>query len=288
VINPDASQLGKVNAILQGRNRHYFVGDFPGPLSIKTTVYGKGAWETGRNRFEVDGDSFVVLNRGQTYSLVIDSPQPTQTFCLFFKDNFVEDAWRCHTTTSSVLLDDPFVDMPAIGFFERLHAKDGAMNGLLARMQRKIVGGHTSHESLEDDFVLAARELLRLKSELCQEAARVPAIRASTKAELFRRLTNARSIVEGSLDQPVHLDRIAVEACLSPYHLHRLFTRVFGETPHRYAVRRRMERAKRLLAWTDMPVTLVCLESGFQSLGSFSSLFRKLNGLSPRQFRLRQ
>ena len=48
-----------------------------------------------------------------------------------------------------------------------------------------------------------------------------------------------------------------------------------------------MDRARRLLAQTDMPVTEVCLESGFQSLGSFSTLFRKENGCSPQQFRAR-
>ncbi|HWW94753.1 MAG TPA: helix-turn-helix transcriptional regulator [Vicinamibacteria bacterium] len=59
----------------------------------------------------------------------------------------------------------------------------------------------------------------------------------------------------------------------------------FGETLHAYIVRQRLECARRLLSRWDRPVTAVCLNAGFESLGSFSSLFRRRFGLSPRQFR---
>ena len=167
-----------------------------------------------------------------------------------------------------------------------MHPKEGMLAKLLASLQRDVASGHSTPESLDDGFLLIARELLQLRSELSRSAARIPAMREATRIELFRRLTKARSIVEESLGEPLNLETIARAACLSPYHLHRLFTQVFGETPHRYAVRRRMDRARRLLTQTDMPVTLVCLESGFQSLGSFSTLFRKETGCSPRQYRL--
>jgi len=60
---------------------------------------------------------------------------------------------------------------------------------------------------------------------------------------------------------------------------------VFGETPHAYRTRRRLERASRLLKETDFPVTDVCLETGFESVGSFSTLFRRRYGVSPKEFR---
>jgi AraC family transcriptional regulator len=91
--------------------------------------------------------------------------------------------------------------------------------------------------------------------------------------------------MESSLDSSLPLEEVAAQSCLSPFHLHRLFARAFGETPHQYLVRRRIERAADLLARTDTPVTLICLECGFQSLGSFSSLFRKRLGASPMQYR---
>jgi AraC family transcriptional regulator len=286
IINPMEGPRGNANVILAGNGRYHYVRDYPGPLSIKSVVRGHGTWSTHGNRFVLDADSILVLNNQQPYTILIDSPQPVRTFCLFFRDGVVEEAWRCHTRGTAELLDDPWRLPPAFGFFERMHAKQGPIAALLAAMQRETASGQATAESLDDGFLLMARHLLRLRSELECYAARVPAIRVATREELFRRLTNARSIIEASLGQPLNLDTIASAACLSPYHLHRLFTQVFGETPHRYAVRRRMDRARRLLAQTDMPVTLVCLESGFQSLGSFSTLFRKENGCSPQQFRM--
>src|SRR5205823_14407191 len=70
-------------------------------------------------------------------------------------------------------------------------------------------------------------------------------------------------------------------------HFLRLFKAAFHETPLRYLRRRRLERARRLLTQTDLPVTDICLRVGFESLGSFSTLFRRFAGASPREFRRR-
>lgn len=287
LINPSKGPREDTNVILAGNGRHHFVRDYPGPLSIKSIVRGQGAWTTDGNRFVLDADSILVLNHRQPYTILIDAPQPVRTFCLFFRNGLVEEAWRCHTNGAESLLDDPWRTPPPVGFFGRLHPKEGALASLLTALERETTSGVATAESLEDGFLLAARQLLGFRRELRLSAARVPAARPSTRAELFRRVTNARSVIEESLSRPLDLETISRTACLSPYHLHRLFRQVFGETPHRYAVRRRLERAKRLLRQTDLSVTTVCLESGFQSLGSFSTLFRKQNGCSPQQFRQR-
>jgi len=81
------------------------------------------------------------------------------------------------------------------------------------------------------------------------------------------------------------LSDVARAACLSPYHFHRSFTVAFGKTPHQYLTAHRLERAAQLLRRTPMSVTQICFDSGFESLGSFSSLFRRNFGTSPREFR---
>jgi hypothetical protein len=76
-----------------------------------------------------------------------------------------------------------------------------------------------------------------------------------------------------------------MEARLSPWHLLRAFRQTFGETPHNFLTRLRLERAQQLLTVTSRPVTEICFDVGFTSLGSFSSLFRRKVGLSPAEFR---
>jgi AraC-like DNA-binding protein len=101
----------------------------------------------------------------------------------------------------------------------------------------------------------------------------------------FRRLCRARDFLAASMCSPVTLDRAAREACLSPFHFQRLFARVFQETPHDFLTRRRMEAAERLLAAGDLPVTDICFEVGYSSLGTFSSRFAARTGKSPTLFR---
>lgn len=105
------------------------------------------------------------------------------------------------------------------------------------------------------------------------------------QADLRERVGRALRLIDTHYDQPLDLDRIARAACLSPYHFHRAFRRLVGETPQQYLTRRRIERARELLIRTPMSVTEVCLEVGFTSLGSFSNLFRRHAGHAPGRYR---
>lgn len=100
----------------------------------------------------------------------------------------------------------------------------------------------------------------------------------------FRQLVRARDFVQDAYERGVTVSDMARVAGFSPYHFLRTFQRAFGETPHAYVTRVRLERAKRLLL-RGASVTEVCMEVGFQSLGSFSSLFAREVGLSPAKFR---
>lgn len=101
------------------------------------------------------------------------------------------------------------------------------------------------------------------------------------------RIARARQLIDRDCGEAIDLDRLAREACFSPYHFHRLFRREVGETPHQYLTRKRVERAQRLLITTDLPVTEICMEVGFTSLGSFSSMFRRHAGHPPSRYRRR-
>ncbi len=83
----------------------------------------------------------------------------------------------------------------------------------------------------------------------------------------------------------VGLADVSARAHLSPYHFLRVHRQAFGETPHEFLTRVRIERAKALLARGEHSVTEVCFEVGFTSLGSFSALFTRRVGLAPSEYR---
>lgn len=106
-----------------------------------------------------------------------------------------------------------------------------------------------------------------------------------TTPEVLERLNRARAFIDSSYDLPLDLKQISSHACFSRYHFLRLFRQAFNKTPHQYLIERRIEKAKELLSSNELRVTDVCFEVGFQSLGSFSSLFHKSVGHPPITFR---
>src|SRR5262245_38305901 len=117
--------------------------------------------------------------------------------------------------------------------------------------------------------------------------ANVNTLHTERTGALLRRLEAARRFLDSHLDEALPLDDAARQAHLSKFHFLRLFKAAFHETPHRYLRRRRLEAARRLLVRTELPVTVVCLQVGFESLGTFSSVFRQSFGASPNEFRRR-
>ena len=97
-------------------------------------------------------------------------------------------------------------------------------------------------------------------------------------------LRRARDVMDRRYADPLDLDVLAAEAGFSRYHFARSFKAAFGETPRGYLTRRRIERAKQLLAGANLTVTEVCSLVGFESLGSFSSRFTELVGHSPSAY----
>src|SRR5213593_2912214 len=103
--------------------------------------------------------------------------------------------------------------------------------------------------------------------------------------ESNRRLLRARDTMDRTYAEPLDIPTLARVAHTSPAHFSRTFRDTFGETPHRYLQRRRIERAMFLLRTTDRDVTDVCFDVGFTSLGSFSRTFSEIVGRSPSDFR---
>lgn len=100
-------------------------------------------------------------------------------------------------------------------------------------------------------------------------------------------MLRARDAMDRAYAQPLDIAALAAVASVSEAHLIRTFSATFGETPHRYLQRRRVERAMYLLRATDRPVTDICLDVGFSSLGTFSRIFRRIVGESPSEYRKR-
>jgi transcriptional regulator GlxA family with amidase domain len=109
----------------------------------------------------------------------------------------------------------------------------------------------------------------------------------TTAAEIdeLKRLRRARDRMDREYAQPLDVPALAQTALMSPAHFSRRFREAYAETPYSYLMTRRIERAKALLRRGDMSVTDVCFAVGCTSLGSFSSRFTEIVGVTPSEYR---
>lgn len=137
--------------------------DLPGPLSIKSVTEGSVAWRCEGGERLVDRDSFLVLNAGEPYSMAIDLRTPVSTLCVFFQAGFVE------SVQASMVRNELSPDCALLPFLGGLHSRD---DRILPRMYAIAECGSNGRVWLDEQFLLLARDLLRLNGEMQRRAGR--------------------------------------------------------------------------------------------------------------------
>jgi AraC-like DNA-binding protein len=110
---------------------------------------------------------------------------------------------------------------------------------------------------------------------------------AYPKIYLYRRIVQSKLFIDTNFADNINLGNIADEAFFSKFHFMRLFKKIYGNTPHQYLTQVRIEKAKQLLKENNA-VSSVCFSVGFDSVSSFTGLFKKATGLTPSVFQNQQ
>ncbi len=103
--------------------------------------------------------------------------------------------------------------------------------------------------------------------------------------DVYQKIIAAKLYIDGNFHECINLEGISGKAFISRFHFHRLFTRIYHKTPHQYLTEKRINLARELLSGDDLTVTEICWLVGFESMGSFSVLFKREMGCPPRSFR---
>jgi len=286
--NPPFAELPRCSALLNGIAQRYHVQEYRTTLTLKSVTRGAALYATRQGRHLVTEDSFLILNDGQEYSLEFQGATTTETLALFFERGFVEHVAASVATPVEQQLDEIALRCPNTDWYERLYPNNGRVGSLLQSLRRGMRSRAACRPWLEDQFYALAASLVALRNGVQAEVDQFPGQRPATRAELYRRLHRGRDFLSACYTAPVSVAMAANAAHLSPYHFHRMFKSAFRRTPMQFLQECRLAAARKLLVATDRPITTICFAVGFESLGSFSWLFRRRFGLSPRQFRAQQ
>lgn len=111
----------------------------------------------------------------------------------------------------------------------------------------------------------------------------IEVVESYPKMYLYKRIVQAKLFIDQNYHEPIDLDNIADEAYFSKFHFIRLFKKIYNKTPYQYLQHVRIENASKLLQ-ENTSVLETCHAVGFESLSSFSGLFKKITGHSPSTF----
>ena len=142
-------------------------------------------------------------------------------------------------------------------------------------VQHGVNAGVEDADWYEEQFQFLLERMLSHHLRLTERIVRLPVLKSATQREIHRRLTLAVDLVHASYERDIGLCDMARAACLSKFHFLRLFTELYGLTPHAYLQRKRAKVAARLLERRGLTATDVARRAGFQSRSTMARQLRR-------------
>jgi AraC family transcriptional regulator len=273
------------NMIIHNRTKNAYYPLHTGPLTVKFSLKGEEYYATKERSFRVSPPTYLILNNGQKYSARIQSETEVETISVFFRPQFAEEVLSSLITDEDHILDEAIPEQQPVNFIEMLYEHDTSLYPFIFKFRMASKVGFNDEEWLAEELYELLKRLLEIHRQLGQDIHRIPAVKKSTRVEIYKRMIKAKDYLDDNYMKDIKVEDAAKEACMSPFHFLRLFKKIYEETPYQYITRNRINKAFDLILKTEMPITEVCFEVGFNSLSSFSWLVKQKYGMSPEQMR---
>jgi len=269
------ARWGNENTILCGRTRLAEYPEVMHPLSIKMAWGGREVYRLRRREVHVCEGSYLVLNEGLEYGSLLSSERPVTSLSVFLRRGLAAEVVAAHRLGLDKCMEQSVDAAAGASFSPHLRAHDSHVTPRMRYIHDSVTAGERSQQWLDEQAVLLVGDLMRAEHAAAQSTQRLPATKASTRAELSRRLRLAADYIESHYELALPLETLAQVACMSTFHFVRYFALLHGVTPHAYVVNCRTAAARRMIAEGIGSHELIAERSGF---GSRSSLYRALTG----------
>lgn len=262
----------------------YHCAEQPSALGLLMASNGDCDYFVNGVRHRVQTNQLFLVNHQSR--LAVHTAQKQAAPALLFFHSRLPELVRCSIEQShDKLLDgtgkDRYYDF---AYLERIH-NNPALNQTIIELV-DLGSSCSSFASLKADIMIRNlfEQLLRDNKATARLSENITAIKLSTRLEIVKRISLTREWMEANFDDNITLEDMAAVANMNSQHFLRMFRQVYRTTPHQYLMGVRLEKAKQLLRDGLISVSEVCDAIGFESVSSFSLLFKKSFGLAPAQF----
>ncbi|MBT31652.1 MAG: hypothetical protein CMO01_18505 [Thalassobius sp.] len=257
-------------------------------FGIISLLAGSGNFKINNVETLLDQNSFVIVNRGSKVSFSVNQTpqQKTKIVYLFFNHILSQLVAKdiFHNLNEQILTENSIDDYSLI---EHIHFNNASLKENLHTLL-SLGDSCASFQALKADMLIRKmlEDIITENYAAFRMADNLNVIKQSTKVSLYKRIAIAKSWMETHFSLPLKLTDLADIAMVNSQHFLRLFKKAYNTTPHQYLTEIRLRQAKRLLTHPTKSVSEVCYEVGFESLSSFSILFKKQTGHSPKKFKM--
>ena len=274
------------NVIISARSSDVSYDEHDGSFTLKCAFKGEEHYSTRKCRYRVDDHSFLVIKKGNLYSSYIRSFEEVESFSIFFNHSLINNVLYSLYNSENYLADEPEAqreyDFPAD---VELHRYSGKILSELLDLKAMISRGF-GEDGIIRERLQSVLEILFLRNrEINKAISGIPVVNRATKEEYYKRLKVVMDYIHSNCGSGISIETLSGIACMNPCHFIRVFKKVCKVTPYTYLTNVRLERSKRLLEKTDLPVTEIASLVGFERLSSFSYLFHKKYNVSPSGYR---
>lgn len=247
------------------------------PYLLICNFHSCGDYVLNNEPIQANEQLFYFTNPADELEICFEEQKPRETLLVLFDKSMVHQALDFYRRSPVYLLENPSgtsQQVPTIPPIPFSHTE----------AFRRSLRALCENDGLLRHQVLA--QFIHLYGDVCRDMQGIPAQKASTRQELYKRLVLARAFMESNVEEPITIEEIARMAMMNRFHFMATFKSTFGLTPHQYLQQRKLERAYELLG-QGRSVTDVCQSVGYQSLGSFTNLFKRTFGFNPSKIERR-
>ena len=265
--------------------RPYECPESPSNTGLLIAVEGTCGYYINGARNQLLRDQVFFIGRGSTLAIK-NMDKGSFPALLFFHSRLPDLVMFSLQYGGEVLLEKPFETLPYdFSYLERMHV-DHELHATVASLIG-LGASCGSFASLQADMIVRGlfEDLLLKNQEAQKHSLNIQVLKASTRLEIFKRISTARDWMEAHFKENITLEDIASIASMNSQHFLRMFKQVYSITPHQYLIDLKLKKAKALLDDSDMTINDICQTIGLESSFSFSVLFKKRFGLSPSLFR---
>jgi AraC family transcriptional regulator len=253
-------------------------------FSIKYVSQGCEKYTIRGKKYHREPGQYLLANRFSEGSAIIESTTLVKGICIDVASDLLSEVVASHRRPDTASVDiglDVFFSSP--DFLEnQYHAPQTKTGMILRNLDAELTKNPFQERHFTKElFFSLAETIVSDHIPIFKQLQAVKAVKSETRKDLWKKVKSGKEYMDAYFNTHLDIASIAKESGISEYHFFRLFKTVFGESPYKYIIQKRLDFAEKILIAGNTSISEIAIESGFSDIHSFSKAFKKQYGIPP-------